>query len=97
MPPRQDDDDGDARLKALKAWFGMCRANWAKSGGEVGYRFGAEGPSQHQGEVRGISINGAAQSFVPVAINASTDEALDDKLRAAGITQPRYFLITRDD
>lgn len=98
-PPRQDDEDGDVRQEALSAWFEMCRADWAKSGGGVGYRFGTEGSSQthYKGGVRGISIDGADQSYVPVTINASTDEALDGELRAAGITEPRYFLITRYD
>lgn len=46
---------------------------------------------------RRVSIDGADQSYVPLTINASTDEALDGELRAAGITEPRYFLITRYD
>ncbi len=94
--PAETEDDPDA----LGEWLQNSEEpTAAPSTGRVGYRYGTKGSSQapFPGVVHGICIEGADATSEPVAFSAVFDAQLDEKLKAAGIEKPRYFLITQYD
>lgn len=89
--PEEDEEE-------LYTWFDQHQPTAAPNG-EVGYRHGTKGSSQEPfpALVHGICIQGADATSERVTLDAETDAALDARLAAAGIRNPRYFLITRYD
>lgn len=94
-----DDDDGDDEA-ALDAWLSTHREPFASpDSGVVGFRGGTKGASQYPfpGVIHGICIAGAEATAERVSFSAESDAALNDSLAQAGITEPKYFLITQYD
>jgi hypothetical protein len=84
----------------LDAWLATHGEPLASpTSGVVGFRNGTRGSSQEPfpGVVRGICIAGADATAERFELSPTKEAELDARLSDAGITTPRYFLITRYD